>query len=274
MSTLLPSFLLALHKLNLPLGDLRTSITKPLRPVWVTPESDIVPTSTIFETFHPVVCCTVSRRVIGSEMSEAGYIQGAGDDTENWAHGLTPSIFWANKATLLSAPETELPELIRCLASVSDPSSKGLRCLKPCSQIFIAPISALSNKHDAIITLLPIVTEQGTWKSSQSRMDIGLGPHKLGSRNLRGALPCIMDFVEANLAKRIVIACESGTCLSIGVALAAICLFCDDNGLMQERRVEKVDKNYIRGRLGWISTCMPDANPSRATLQSVNSFLM
>jgi tRNA A64-2'-O-ribosylphosphate transferase len=36
----------------------------------------------------------------------------------------------------------------------------------------------------------------------------------------------------------------------------------------------KIDKKFIRRRLGWISTSLPNANPSRATLQSVNSFLM
>ena len=45
-------------------------------------------------------------------MSEGGYIQGAGDDSEAWAHGLTPPVFWANQAVLKSTPEDELPELI------------------------------------------------------------------------------------------------------------------------------------------------------------------
>jgi tRNA A64-2'-O-ribosylphosphate transferase len=62
----------------------------------------------IFEDYHPVICCTVSRRVAGGELSEGGYIQGAGDDTENWAHGLSPPVFWANREVLLSTPEAEL----------------------------------------------------------------------------------------------------------------------------------------------------------------------
>src|SRR6266487_750297 len=94
IDALLPSFLRALQALNIPIETLRSHISKPLRPIWVTPESDLAKTSGIFEDFHPIICCTVSRRVSGGEISEGGYIQGAGDDTENWAHGLTPSIFW------------------------------------------------------------------------------------------------------------------------------------------------------------------------------------
>jgi tRNA A64-2'-O-ribosylphosphate transferase len=119
-------------------------------------------------------------------------------------------------------------------------------------------------------------------------MDVGLGPHKVGSRNIRTALPFITDFIEKILfpetkdknsevkQKHITIACESGKDLSIGVALAIVCLFFDVDGelLRDGRRKAKVDKNFIRSRLGWISTSMPDANPSGATVQSVNSYLM
>jgi tRNA A64-2'-O-ribosylphosphate transferase len=35
-----------------------------------------------------------------------------------------------------------------------------------------------------------------------------------------------------------------------------------------------MDKQFIRQRLAWIITSKPDANPSRATLQSVNAFLL
>ncbi len=35
-----------------------------------------------------------------------------------------------------------------------------------------------------------------------------------------------------------------------------------------------VDKLLVKQRLAWISSAKPDANPSRATLQAVNSFLM
>jgi tRNA A64-2'-O-ribosylphosphate transferase len=228
-------------------------------------------------------------------VSEGGYIQGAGDDTENWAYGLSPPIFWANKEILISTSESELPDLIERLVS-RDASSgqvgEGLRCVKPTSNIFVAPTAALADKHTGAdtctIVLLRKVTGENVWQASPTWMDVGLGPHKVGSRNIRTALPFMIDFIEKILfpeskdgngeakEKHIIIACESGKDLSIGVALAIMCLFFDDNGglLRDGRRKAKIDKNFIRSRLGWISTSMPDANPSGATIQSVNSYLM
>ncbi|KAE9374593.1 tRNA a64-2'-o-ribosylphosphate transferas-like protein [Stipitochalara longipes BDJ] len=291
---LLPSFLAALEALNIPVADLKHRIPKPLRPIWVTPESHVTPTSSIFEDFHPVICCTVSRRVAGGELSECGYIQGAGDDTENWAHGLSPPVFWANREVLLSTPEAELPDVIETLVArvaAAGTAEGQMRCLKPTSCLFIASIADLpvNDMPPATfrIVLLSKITEESTWQTSSTQLDIGIGPHKLGSRNLRTALPFIVAFFRKSLASRkteagqedwtrILIACETGKDLSFGVALALLCLFFDDHGkLVQEpSRDTHIDKNFIRSRLGWISTSMPDANPSRATLQSVNSLLM
>ncbi|EPE30163.1 hypothetical protein GLAREA_12886 [Glarea lozoyensis ATCC 20868] len=284
----LPSFQRALEALNVPLIALRQSVTKPLRPMWVTPESNITPTTSIFEDFHPVICCTVSRRVPGGEVSEGGYIQGAGDDTENWAFGLTPVVFWKNRDILLSTPEGDLPELIETLVSQkAEEKATGseMRLVKPTSNLFVSSLTGIDatsvGTEILIINLLPTVTESSTWNTSPTRLDIGIGPHKIGSRNLRAALPSIIDFLKSYLSRvdmskaRILVACENGKDASIAVALALLCLFFDDQGrLMSKHSTTRIDKAFIRSRLGWISTALPDGNPNRATLQSVNSFLM
>jgi tRNA A64-2'-O-ribosylphosphate transferase len=288
ISTLLPYFETSLRALDVSIDTYKCHISKPLRPIWVTPESNITSTSSVFEDFRPVICCTVSRRVAGGEHSEGGYIQGAGDDTENWARGLTPSIFWSNRESLFSTPEIDLPDFIRALveqAAITGPISGGVaRCIKPTSMLFVTHVSEIiAEDEDLTILLRPTITD-ASWSISATKLDIGLGPHKVGSRNLRAALPFIVSFVERNAfqlkeqttaAKRIVIACESGKDLAIGVALALLCLFFDSGGKFKENTSSPtIDKIFIRSRLGWISTSMPDANPNRATLQSVNSFLM
>lgn len=278
MTALLPTFLQALQALNLPLEELKSKLQQPLRPMWVTPETELLSTTTMFEDFHPVVCCTASRRVAGGEMSEGGYIQGAGDDTENWAHGLTPQIFWSNKDMLLSTTEFDLPEVIERLVGETGSSvGQRMRRVAPCSRLSVGPISAVETMSSALtIVLLSKITDQSTWRTSPTRMDVGLGHTKLGSRNLRTALPTIINFLASSPAQTqdIVVACETGKDLSIGVALAILCLFCDEKGGLQDRREQRVDKDFIRGRMSWISTALPDANPNRATLQSVNAFLM
>lgn len=81
----IPEHVRAFKALGLDLPALKRSLRKPLRPVWVTQDSQLVSVDEVFEDYHPVICCTSSRRVVGAEMSQGGYIQGAGDDTENWA---------------------------------------------------------------------------------------------------------------------------------------------------------------------------------------------
>ncbi|KAF4625489.1 hypothetical protein G7Y89_g12677 [Cudoniella acicularis] len=289
ISKLLPSFKVALKALDIPFDSLKTQISKPLRPMWITPDSNVETTSEIFEQFHPVICCTVSRRVVGPEVTEGGYIQGAGDDTENWAHGLSPPVFWANSKILLSTPESDLPDLIETLVNeVGNGGAVGenVRVIHPTSILFVTQLSSIANHQpeDLTIALSPTVTGQNVWQTSLNSLEIGLGPHKAGSKSLRMALPYIADFIKSHIPKlrdpasqvtRIVIACETGKDLSIGVALTLLCLFFGPDGqLSEETRTSGIDKSFIRSRLGWISTSMPDANPNRATLQSVNSFLM
>ncbi|KAH6683917.1 tRNA a64-2'-o-ribosylphosphate transferas-like protein [Halenospora varia] len=290
---LLPSFQVALEALNISLDSVRRQISKPLRPMWITPDSQITPTSQVFEHFHPIICCTVSRRVIGAEVSEGGYIQGAGDDTENWACGLTPPLFWAHRENLLSTPESELPDFINKLvdhAAKSDPAGvvSSPRAITPASVLLVARLSTLESSpthpSSIVIRLLPKSTDQSLWCVSSTQLDVGLGPHKLGSRNLRSALPAVKEFVQSHIPQLldknnpiqdILVACETGKDLAIGVALSLLCLFFNSDGqLSNDTSVANIDKSFIRSRLGWISTSMPDANPSRATLQSINGFLM
>lgn len=162
---------------------------------------------------------------------------------------------------------------------------------------------------------------------------------KIASRNLRAALPQVAEFTREFLERtaaavaaapaitetttmtgndqsrcdgsgsggggdrqepRILIACDTGRDLSVGVALALVCQHCcttattatatttltaamvtsgsggGSGGLdfRPRRDTDGVNKTLIKSRLGHIMTRFPDGNPSRATLQSVNSYLM
>lgn len=325
IAALIPSFLSSLKELNL---TLPTSLTKPLRPLWITQDSslpnppdsdddddDAMPNvedqGVIFQDYRPIICCTASRRVIGSEVDEGGYIQGAGDDTENWAMGLTPDVFWANTTAFLSAPETDLPDLIvrlveearvqRQSASSGDgnPSALPRKQLTPYISVrAISPLdlstptpSSPHQSNECLILLTETPTPKDTWLHSPTNLRVGLGKHKTASRNLRPALPEICSFAalflqsqehphpvsDASSVKppQIVVACDSGKDLSVGVALALSCHLFDDEGRFRvpDDKVA-VTKTLVKIRLGTVMTMYPEANPSRNTLQSVNSFLM
>lgn len=260
----IPEGVEALRLLKLDLDGLRAQISKPLRPTWVTPETDLShyhhshhrgeddgagdgegddePGVRIFDDFRPVICCTSSKRVTDGEMSgHTGYIQGAGDDTENWAHGLTPPVFWAHADELLSTHEADSPDTITRLvtaavsqssvASPSDPPSIGIdgaplphqglpptvRRLTPYLYVSPLPIpspihednnpsatssSSFSSSSWCRISLFPTATAPETWVQSPTQLNVGLGKHKAASRNLRVALANICDFVTRYLQQQ------------------------------------------------------------------------
>ncbi|KAK6066850.1 initiator tRNA phosphoribosyl transferase [Seiridium cupressi] len=282
MEARVPGFVESFQSLGLDLEHL-SRLKKPLRPVWITQESQLPVTDMVFEDYHPVICCTSSRRVVGTEMSEGGYIQGAGDDTENWALGLTAPIFWRHESQLLSTPEVELPQLVKTLveAEASRPSEQGPRQVSHC--LFVAPLTQHYSpaSYSGTISLLSNATDPSTWVKSRSHMEVGLGKHKLASRNLRSALPQVCDFAKSIIASSqaentsLLLLCDSGKDISIGVALALLCQLFDEQGKITDLDERKdINKSIIKIKLSKIMTAFPEANPSRATLQSVNSFLM
>jgi len=286
MEARLPEFVGSLGALNLNFASLRHHLTKPLRPMWITQEDDVLadPVRQVAEDFYPVVCCTSSRRVAGTgvEISEGGYIQGAGDDTENWALGLTAPVFWDNADQLLSTPEANLPGLIQDLLMTAVPQCDALAVKQVLSHLSVGSLAASHclPSGACVISLGPKVTDQNSWAKSPLLMEVGLGKSKAGSRALRDALPHICEFASRYLTvttspvKSFAILCETGKDLSIGVALALSCWCSSLSGETRTASQQSFTKSGIRMRLGQIMTAMPDANPSRATLQSVNSFLM
>ncbi len=112
-------------------------LEKPLRPVFITPQTDLSTISkALTEEYTPIVLVSASRFVSDSaklsspdEQHEDGrrkafvYVQGAGDDHENWARGLTPDVFWKHRAELLACEKDELEGFVDKI--VADEASKG-----------------------------------------------------------------------------------------------------------------------------------------------------
>lgn len=306
ISALLPMFLASLKALDLDLPALRASVSKPLRPFWVTPDTDLGTFldrdgPAIFDDFHPVVCCTASRRVAGGELTTMGggsrvYVQGAGDDTENWACGLTAELWWANADALLSTDEAELPDFIAELVKESEARAlegnggavEATSIVPGVAVCTLAQLNQLASDENTLkIALLPAVTPSDTWVKSPTEMAIGLGKHKIASRNLRPALSDVCAaasrFFEQRLGQdgrprdgaRVVVACESGRDVSVATALA-VSLWCfDGDGRYRASTARTIfTKDVVKVRLGAVMTAFPAANPGRASLQSVNGFLM
>ena len=311
ITALLPSFLSSLQDLNLDLDSLRASLTKPLRPFWVTPDTQL-PLSVeedereaasegveknrmaIFEDARPIICLTASNKSSTSELSTTfeGYVQGAADDTEHWAMGLTPSLFWSHAPLLLSTAEVDLPALISSLLEQEESSKRSTAptTIKVATRISVCA-GPLQDNATAPDSECRISFQQGTapresWQVSPQLLRVRIGNPRQASKNLRSALPDICAFVarffeERDRAgddnRRILVSCDTGKDLSVATALALQCYFFDTDDEDAPFRVPaevSINKATIRARLGHIMIAFPQANPQRATLQSVNSFLM
>ncbi|KAJ5099504.1 hypothetical protein N7532_006505 [Penicillium argentinense] len=276
------SFVSSLKGLKLDLEQLRSQLGKPIRVAWAN-RSYFHPTDLYKgDAYCLLVLCSASRRVQGAEISEGGYIQGAGDDSEGWAHGLTPSVFWENQDILKSTPEEGLPALIKELVAGQSRQGAGhdATLIGPTSNLFIGVSDALKEAgvgpYDLVIDCNG---DPAAVEGKPKRLNLGCASAKLGSRDLRKSLDKVRDFVWGHLGSdsslSLLVMCENGKDLSAGTLLAIICLFYNDEGKFDVSQGEhSVSKQYIRQRLAWIVSSKHDVNPSRSTLQSVNAFLM
>ncbi|KAI8941018.1 hypothetical protein NX059_002264 [Plenodomus lindquistii] len=263
------------------LPTLRAKLTKPLRPIWITQASSVPSSPPLFPDFHPVVLCTASRRVQGAEISENGYIQGAADDHEAWAHGITPQLFWRHKDLLMSTSEDEAPSVIEKLITDEDSGIATATLISPTRNLYISSSENVDlSGFDVVIacTLTPLpISSSKEQSGAKHHLHLKCQTGKLGSRDLRTQLPQIRGFL-ASLpiisTNKILVCCPTGKDLSVGTALAILCLASDEKGHMNGNlRTDGITKDFIKQRLSWITTSNPSLNPSRATLQSVNAVL-
>ncbi|KIW75927.1 hypothetical protein Z517_10672 [Fonsecaea pedrosoi CBS 271.37] len=276
--------------LGLNLESLRKELGRPVRLTWEingyssvqsANEADVRPSgsgSKAGHSYHNLVLCSASRRVRGAESSEGGYIQGAGDDSEGWSHGLTAELFWRYRMLLIQTPEDELPALIEdLLGKQREAHGAGVSVTRitPTSNLYLAvgPVESLDG-FDLIVNC------QGDAKGSTSKaVWLNCRDGKLGSKELRDKLPGVVSVISNQLhtqpQSKILITCTTSKDLSVGVAIAILCLCYEDEGHLREITDQPiVEKQLVRRRLAWIICSKQDANPSRATLQAVNSFLM
>lgn len=257
---------------------LRRRLQKPLRPLWVTQASTLPHTTPEFPDFYPVILCTASRRVRGAEASEGGYVQGAADDHEAWSHGLTPALFWSNKDSLLLTNEEDLPTKIALLVGQDHGTEAVSTLIKPTGDVYVSASENVDpTPFDTVISCTSEPLPQPLLKKAgvKAYLHLPCGTGKLGSRDLRTQLPALRSLVPTASGKTL-ICCPTGKDLSVGAALAYLCLFVNEDGAVSQKAKETrdIDKTFIKQRLSWITTSNPALNPSRATLQSVNSVLM
>jgi tRNA A64-2'-O-ribosylphosphate transferase len=234
----LDNFVKQLKDLALDVTALRKKLSKPMRPFWETQDSCSTTELADFPDCYPIVLCTASRRVPGGEISGGGYIQGAGDDSEGWSHGLTPRVFWHFKEQLLSTNEADLSKLIAQLSEFrpDDIVTSKTILIKPTNWLFAVSCQALRDAKvencDVIITCGEALKMSSVPISRRQHIHLECRGYKLGSRDLRKQLHKLLIVFSGYPPpdRKVIVCCSSGKDLSVGVILAILCLYIDDNG--------------------------------------------
>lgn len=182
----------------------------------------------------------------GAELTGNGYIQGAGDDSEGWAHGLTPYLFWKHKSQLLGVKEENMADSIYEIihAEILVAASHGSDAFKIGStglHVGTLPEAQQVQHYDGIVICSAAPPK---WLESEDQalgkrqfLHFKCSDGKLGSRSLRTHLPRLQPFM-ASLAThvqspKLLFACPTGKDLSVGVALTVLVMFFDDQCKMK-----------------------------------------
>ncbi|TCD69514.1 hypothetical protein EIP91_007444 [Steccherinum ochraceum] len=271
----------------------------PLRPMWITPATSVFPTLPPLDErgFLAVVCISASKQVAeGVERRSSGYayVQGSGDDHELWGMGLTPQIFWEEKDNILDTTRSDLPDLVSELVSSykarrqddwrahCTPLSmtSGRLLVTSTAHLPYVPPATYDLKSLAHVIITDNIEE---WQIPKERMDeVSVVEMKQGKKGqaqfLHEVLPRSLSFIRTQLERErdVCVSCADGRDASVGVVLAALQTFFDEDGryVGEDVKPRSVNKSTLATRLQWIISDRPEANPSRVTLKRVNEFLL
>ncbi|CCH45274.1 tRNA A64-2'-O-ribosylphosphate transferase [Wickerhamomyces ciferrii] len=266
---------------------------KYIRPLWIYPGLSLPFEPPIFEDFIPVINCVASFRAddgkttlrkklndetSGITIAEYQYVQGAADDHELWSFNLTPDLLWQHKEelelNLQIKNDDELIEYIQGLKLESSYESSSTDVVSLTNDLSIGKVVDDIDPNTLLqFDVIILLSKQFNFKnlkddSKQKTYRYELSSDKKGSNELRKHVETISSQFNGNS----LVLCETGTDLSPAVALLQLTT---KFNTMWEPVLERpiVTKNTIKKHLAKILE-KKKVNPSRATLQSINTYLM
>lgn len=251
---------------------------KYIRPMWIYPGMSLPEESPVFQDFIPVINCVASFRADdGSrQMNGFTYVQGAADDHELWAEKLNPQLFWENVDVLkdLSLSDEGLLNIIDTLQVKNHGASSLEGVVQLTGSLSIGKVvddikPEDIKVYDTVILFSPKFSFPYE-DPKKSLVHYPFACDKKGSNELRKNIIPISKFI--NQDGHLLALCETGTDLSTGIALMTLCT---KYNLQWESVLTQplVTKDVIKKHLAKILQ-HKKVNPSRATLQAINSFLM
>lgn len=223
-------------------------LDKPLRPIFITPGSIL--DFALSDEYYCVILLTASNGDLDRYRETDGfiYVQGAADDEEAWAHGLTSSQFWAHQENLLNcSQEDRLLDLIETIVG----RIESMKMRTESSPIGLTGIS-LGIGQSPLSGPSIICGTEGS--SAQDEKDVLYLSAPSKSKSLAAMtqtiLPVAISFaIKHNIlsnSKISILAIDSSRPvldLSIAVALIILCLFFDDHGNSFAEQAHDRDRN-------------------------------
>ena len=153
---------------------------------------------------------------------------------------MTPAVFWRHHQELIDAEGEELPGLIQNFMNLEKDGGKLEQCvlITPTRTVYLGTLAALIRAQDFDLIIVcsdirPDIVEAGDEQMKGKLLHLKCGSGKLGSRALRAKLPAVSAFVSELTSgfdsPKILFACPTSNDLAVGVALAVLCLFFDDD---------------------------------------------
>jgi tRNA A64-2'-O-ribosylphosphate transferase len=183
----------------------------------------------------------------------------------------------------MNTSEEDAPALIERLLKEDGGSSAVASLIKPTSKLHISSSDQINVEgFEVVVSCTPEPLSSSMLKEAGVKhyLHLKCQTGKLGSRDLRTQLLQLQYFfssISTPITTKILVCCPTGKDLSVGTALAMLCLYTNEEGEIdtsKPRDAKDMGKAFIKQRLSWITTSNPALNPSRATLQSVNAVLL
>lgn len=258
----------------------------------------------------PIILCTVSYQAQDGVDRRNGFIyhQGAADDHELWSNGLEPEIFWKNIVVFrtFSGSDEDMECLVSDIVAQENQTRESQRSPTDFLQVFKQVdeitkglqlgvikdgltinghlIKELEEKFSLVIILSETVTLGQTSDKEKCTCSIQIYPLQSGAKKSSKELRAKLIDIDQNVkrviytsTKPILVCCNNGKDISVGVLLMILSKYYSQEWeLLPEGEIAPASKITIRKHLTSIISHLPErsVNPSRATLNSVNSFLM
>lgn len=291
----IPQFIAEITRLQL-FSKESLNLRKPLMPYFIYPGNSKLE---IDETYFPIVCLSASDSRINNNTGNGDleiavedhvlkwyYIQGSADDHELWVTKdicqgkLTPELFWKFYPELTENDFIVLSEheLVQQLNSLYEKSkmngddtsvtsynigTTGIsfgQIQSDTTYNFTEPID-----HLVILSKFNISNIPKHVKLHQHNLE----SNKKGSKMLREIMPKLIPCLNGT----VVVLCDTGKDLSVGVVLAILCEKFQLDFSHRPEMSPKPDKDLVKQFLNKLNA-IHQVNPSRNTLQSVNSYIM